>query len=43
MDVFATQVAEDPDLVKPAATGDQYLGGVYAGIGPSVAANLDLD
>lgn len=43
IDGFVTQVAEDPDLVKPLAAGDQYFGGVYAGLGPQIAKGLDLD
>jgi hypothetical protein len=43
VDSFVTQVAEDPTLVKPFGAGDQYFGGVYAGLGPNLGADMDLD
>lgn len=43
VDVFVTQVAEDPTVVKPFAAGDQYFSGVYAGLGPMIGADTELD
>lgn len=44
VDLFGTQLAEGrPDVITPFAGGDQYFLGVYAGVGPAIAAGLDLD
>lgn len=44
VDVFATLLDEGrPDIITPFAGGDHYFVGVYAGLGPAIAAGLDLD
>ncbi len=43
VDLFFTQVEEDPALVKPFAAGDHYFTGVYAGLGPIIGPDIELD
>tara|TARA_R110002096_G_scaffold299503_3_gene494064 strand:- start:28772 stop:30070 length:1299 start_codon:yes stop_codon:yes gene_type:complete len=43
VDVFATQVLEDPLDVKPFASGDAYFSGVYAGLGQMLGEDIALD
>lgn len=44
VDVFGTQIDEGrPDVIAPFAGGDQYLLGLYAGIGPAITTGLELD
>lgn len=43
VDLFFTQVAENPEEVKPFASGDQYFSGVYAGLGPILGSDIELD
>jgi len=43
VDLFATQVQEDPFDVAPFASGDKYFNGVYAGLGPMLGEDVVLD
>ncbi len=43
VDVFATQVLEDPFEVAPFAAGDKYFSGVYAGLGPMLGEGVAFD
>jgi len=45
IDAFATQIAEGTRVgaTEPFGSGDTYFTGVYAGAGPALADNLELD
>ncbi|MCP4447563.1 MAG: alginate export family protein [Myxococcales bacterium] len=43
VDVFATQVLENPLDIKPFGAGDMYFNGIYTGLGPMLGEGIDFD